>query len=302
MRPGIPCLSVLFGVALLGAGCASVSTPKPDTSQAKEVPPPSVQPEVEPPAATEEVEPPAATEEVEPRAEATSAEKVEERVPPDEPSGPYGFMTIVIDDPPNNRVNRQTLADAARKTREARPGEGETIAVITDETLPDYATGELSIVTESETAWQPDDGSGTAFDGEGEEEMGEDYWRTRVKDARIRWRDLLEETEYLEGRVGELRQRFYAEDDGFYRDSQIKPAWDRALDRLAEIESGVVEAQADLAVIIQEGRLSGALPGWLREGIEFEPPPDDPERGLSIHEVMEPEIIEIKDTEGDGAP
>ena len=67
-----------------------------------------------------------------------------------------------------------------------------------------------------------------------ERKAEEAYWRDRVLEIRLAWRDAADRVEELEGDVFHLRQRFYAEDDGFYRDSQIKPAWDRAVEQLRD--------------------------------------------------------------------
>ena len=109
----------------------------------------------------------------------------------------------------------------------------------------------------------------------------------------MRWRDSVDRVEELEGEVAELRRRFYMEDDPFYRDSQIKPAWDRSLDQLTIAKDEVVAAKEDLDELLEEGRRQGALPGWLREGIEFEPvieveEANEPRTGP---EPIEPEVL-----------
>ncbi len=267
---GLAPVSALL-LLLAAAGC--VSSPRP-AARTEAPPPPRPEAPVQP-------EPPPA-----------EAEAVEE-----EPPGAYGPKTIVIDQPEAEPDETRTLAEAAREAKESRAAEGPPIAVITDETLPEYATGELSIAAEKpaaagagDRAREPD--AARADEAAGEPARGEAYWRDRVRAARLRWRDLLEEITRLESQVAELRQRFYAEDDGFYRDSQIKPAWDRALDRLAETEDEVRRARENLRTILHEGRLAGALPGWLREGIELEPVVEEPEEEPGIHEVTEPKVID----------
>ncbi|MDH3745756.1 MAG: hypothetical protein OES47_11715, partial [Acidobacteriota bacterium] len=77
---------------------------------------------------------------------------------------------------------------------------------------------------------------------------------------------------------------------------QIKPAWDRALDRLEGARELVAEASTQLDELIEEGRRAGALPGWLREGIDLEPDRDrERATGVEEHEVGEPEIYRPED-------
>ncbi len=264
---------VVIGVALVG--CASSGTRSSDSTPPA-APQPPVQPATPPPS-------PPPVEQPEPSAE------------PEPVSGAYGPKTVVIEPAEAaEEEESETLVAAARRAKEARAGEP-PIAVITDENLPEYATGELSIAKEKPEQPSTETKAAEEPETEAEEERGEEYWRERVRGARMRWRDLIEEVARLEEEVAELRQRFYAEDDGFYRDSQIKPAWDRALDRLAETQDEVGRAQENLALILEEGRRAGALPGWLREGIEYEPPEEEPEEGPGVHEITEPPVLDEDD-------
>ncbi len=257
--------ALLALVALAAAGCASSPRPAPEAQA-----PAPVQPEAP---ATEPAEAPAGE--------------------PEEPSGAYGPKTIVIDQPQPEEPESRTLAEAAREAKESRARQDAPIAVITNETLPEYATGDLSIAAEKPAAQGDAAAAEPPAESASGEESGEAYWRERVRGARLRWRDLLAEITRLESEVADLRRRFYAEDDGFYRDSQIKPAWDRALDRLGETRDEVRRARDNLQTILEEGRRAGALPGWLREGIEYQPAVEEPEDDQpGIHEAGEPQVVD----------
>ena len=69
------------------------------------------------------------------------------------------------------------------------------------------------------------------------------YWRSRVLAIRLRWRKAADRIKQLESDVSEWRRRFYSQDDPYVRDSQIKPAWDRALDELRDNRAEVVAAK-----------------------------------------------------------
>lgn len=188
-----------------------------------------------------------------------------------ESDSPDDDSLVVIDTGAKDLTERpETLAEAARAERERRNIAPPTDIVITDKTLSEYATGDLT-VAETSSAAVTDPSELSEF----EEEMAkkEAYWRNTARQIRQEWRDAYESIEELETKVFELRQQFYREDDGFYRDAEIKPAWDRAIDQLEEARLEVEAKQLELEEFLQSGREAGALPGWLREGIELEPEP-----------------------------
>ena len=81
-----------------------------------------------------------------------------------------------------------------------------------------------------------------------------------------------------------------AENDVHVRNGQIKPEWDRILDRLEEARAEAETAKTELAELLEEGRTSGALPGWLREGVDQEPK-EAPEPS-NEHKVIEPPKVD----------
>ena len=68
-----------------------------------------------------------------------------------------------------------------------------------------------------------------------------------------------------------MRQQFYAEDDPYIRDGQLKPAWDRVLDRILQLQQRAQQYERELEVFVDDGRRSGAHQGWLNQGWELEP-------------------------------
>jgi hypothetical protein len=178
---------------------------------------------------------------------------------------------VVIDTGARDVTQRpQTLADAARAERDRRHVAAPTDIVITDKTLEKFATGDLTVATPSTAAKEK-----VSADSEFEREMAEKeaYWSGRAREIRQAWRDAYDNIPGLEEKVFQLRQAFFREDDGFYRDAEIKPAWDRAIEQLEEAHLEVESRQAELTVFLEEGQAAGALPGWLREGFDLEPHP-----------------------------
>lgn len=199
-------------------------------------------------------------------------DEVDSTIAESEPDEPDDESLVVIDTGAKDLTERpETLAEAARAERERRDLAPPTDIVITDKTLAEFATGDLTV---SET---PNDKAADAASelSELEKDMAakEEYWRQTARGIRQAWRDAYDNIEELEAKVFELRQQFYREDDGFYRDAEIKPAWDRAIDQLEEARLEVEARQLELEEFLEAGRQAGALPGWLREGIELEPEP-----------------------------
>ena len=186
-------------------------------------------------------------------------------------------VTVTRPAPPPRGTSLWEAAVRARREREtAKP----PAAVITDDNLDQYQGAELTFAgaRAGAPAARGEEAEGESAEASPAEvaepatdPRGEEYWRERVLDLRLRLRTAVDEEEELERRVAGLRRSFYAEDDPYVRDGRIKPAWDRARDRLEETRLEIVELRTLLDRSLEEGRRAGALPGWLREGIELEP-------------------------------
>lgn len=202
---------------------------------------------------------------------------------------------IVIDEPsPPQPVS---LAEAARRAREEQDEAPRRKIVITDDNLAEYATGQLTVAAPSATAETGEPGEDTAA---GDLGYDENHWRQGARELRLKLRRAWDESKALAEQAAGLRTRFYAEDDPYVRDAQIKPAWDRALDGQRQAEIEVEATRRELDEFLEAGRRAGALPGWLREGIEHEPDFWDEEDGeeteavdgFDRHRPVEPERME----------
>jgi hypothetical protein len=195
--------------------------------------------------------------------------------------------TIVIDEGGERAAGEISIVEAARAEKLRRQTAGPPIAVINNKNLPEHATGTLS--TGSVPA-KPVDTSSSPDTVAAREE----YWRSKVREARQAWHDAEVEIAGREAEVAEFRKRFYAEDDPFRRDEQIKPAWDHALELLAASKRRSRESGEAVGAILEEGRRAGALPGWLREGFDLEPQPRA--APSTTHEPGEPTVVGEGDT------
>ncbi len=190
---------------------------------------------------------------------------------PQKPAPAHDDAPVVVD-PGGGDGRPVSLAEAAHAEKERRAHAGQPVAVINDKTLPKYAAkGQITVAEpkeKKEAAGAPAAGTAAA-----EPLRDEQYWRGRALDIRERWHQAAEDVKKLEQRSTELRQKFYLESEDFIRDNQIKPEWDRVLDKLRQARLDVEATQKELAAFLEEGRAAGALPGWLREGEDEEPEP-----------------------------
>ena len=227
-------------------------------------------------------------------AEAISESGSESRSESEQDESP---ITVVIETGGSVQVSsRPSLVEAAAAERKRRETGRKSIAVVTNESLADFSGGQLTEMRGPQPTLRrgpakPDSprSAEPQAPAAGQSEKAaaspasvasvasetsidpETYWRARILRARTRWASAVEETSYLEGKIAELRQRFYAEEDPYYRDSQIKPSWDRALDRLEETRTAIEQYRREVRTVLEEGRRASALPGWLREGLALEP-------------------------------
>jgi hypothetical protein len=198
----------------------------------------------------------------------TDQPKEETKAPAAAPAREGDAAPVVVDPGVDGSTTPQTLVEASRAEKERRANAGKPVAVITDKTLPKYASkGQITVADpkkDKRAAKAPAAAPAPAV-------KDEQYWRGRARELRENWKQAADEVKDLEQKSITLRQKFYSESDTFLRDTQIKPDWDRVLDRLRQARQEVETAKQELTRFLEEGRAAGALPGWLDEGIEEEP-------------------------------
>lgn len=206
---------------------------------------------------------------------------------------------VVVVDPGDEGNGAVSLAEAARAERERRAQAGRPVASITNKNLPEYARkGQITVMDGKEEKKAASAGAAPAPLAT-EPVRDEQYWRNRALEIRNRWREVADEVQELEQNAGKLRQRFYGEDDPYVRDTQIKPEWDRVLDRLRQAKVEVGTIRKELADFLEEGRAAGALDGWLREGLDLEPDEEEPAKKTPPAQSIEPPVVEPPAAEED---
>lgn len=315
MRSG-SVLVVFAGALVLGTACASTPAQRSLPPQTMAPPAPAIEEPVS--TAPQELPPESIASEPTDRGETATAsgtegagEPVEEAPDGEQAEGEAEAeaegITVVIEPATGVEQEPDSLYGAAQAEQRRREEVGESSIVINDKNLQDYAAqGQLTFVEEAEEGEEGEGGSEAS--GESEDRLAEmaaeeTYWRERVGEIRRSWREEIDRIAELEEEVAALRHDFYAEDDPFYRDSQIKPAWDQALEDLEESRRAATEYQEELDRALEEGRRAGALPGWLREGLELEPTEEELEAieeagDDEFHRPSEPIIL---DEDGSGS-
>ena len=194
--------------------------------------------------------------------------------------------TVVLDSGGEKEGSTRSLADAARAAREQKAHAAPPAHVITDKNIKEYAAkGQITVAT-------PARKTAAAETEETVPVRDEQYWRSRALEVRLRWRKAADDVKELEQSAAGWRRRFYAENDPYVRSGQIKPEWDRVLDRLEEARAEVEAAKTELDELMEEGRTAGALPGWLREGVDEEPHEEAEPETLDEHKAIDPPTVE----------
>jgi hypothetical protein len=268
---------LLLTVFLTGLAVGCAGSPEPVTRTPKSEPPP--------PAPSS------------PAPQSPAGQEARKSVPPQEipaaGSGPKkDDPNVVVVDPGDAEDGPATLAEAARTERERRAKAGPPVAVITNKSLSGYARkGQITISDSKEKNGAAD--RTAAPPATAEPVRDEQYWRNRALEIRKRWREVADEVQELEKSAAALRQRFYGEDDPYVRDSQIKPEWDRTLDRLRQARVEVETTRRELGDFLEEGRVAGVMDGWLREGIDLEPEEEEkPAKASSPAQSIEPPVAD----------
>ncbi len=184
----------------------------------------------------------------------------------------------------------KTLLEASRLAKARKQGRKASIASINDDNLHEYAERAEVIILDSPPAAPEPELDPPPAVGEGSQIRDEQYWRSRALELRMAWRRAFDQIGELELESAALRQQFYAEDDPYIRDSQLKPAWDRVLDRLDQLRDQSTRYEQELETFIAEGQRAEALQGWLNQGWELEPTPDERKSAERIksHETVDP--------------
>lgn len=175
----------------------------------------------------------------------------------------------------------QSLAEVAKQEKEKQKDtKSKPAKTFTNADLEKVTGGKVSSVsTGAETPASPAAGEAAsaaaasgekaegAAAGEGEkkeEEKGEEYWKSRASDARLKQKRSKERLDLLLLKQATLNNRFYNLSDPAQRDLAQAELQQIASD-IEEAKQEAIGAAQALVDLEDEARKAGALPGWLRE-------------------------------------
>jgi hypothetical protein len=163
-----------------------------------------------------------------------------------------------------------SLADVAKRIKLKLPANMPRV-------INNDAVKQLSEGVELTMTAAPTGGTAAGTRGrESSEDRKRSIWQQRYRAALDRVRRLEADVKELESRANGLEQEFYAHDDPVYRDSTIKPAWDKALADLGKARTDLEDARSEPNAVLNAARRDGALPGWFRGLDEASPSGDRP--------------------------
>jgi hypothetical protein len=252
------------------------------------------------PASSADPAPAPAASPAEPMSPGAPVEAVTEPGPPTQPSSTADAAatddtrrgTWIVIEPGGEDPADVDIVAAARAERERRASAPPASRTITNKNLVKAEDGKAQAKAQAKTQAEKAPPAAVPADAPAKPPANaaaaEAYWRTRSYELRLAWKQAVDEIEDLERDADGLRRRFYAESDPYVRDTRVKPDWDRVLDRIREMRDLAERRREELQDHLEEGRQAGALPGWLREGIELEPAPRREEESRGPVEAVEP--------------
>lgn len=224
-------------------------------------------------------------------AAAEPAEQPASPAPEPEPAAPAPLPdpTVIVIDPGGVDPGDVDLVAASTAERERRASAPPASRSITNQNLVKAKPGD-KVPAGKPAPVKPAEPAGAAPAAAAPDGTDEAFWRGRSRELRQRWKDVVDEVAALESDADLLRRRFYAEADPYVRDGRIKPDWDRVLDRIRTLREEAERRREAVSAHLEEGRRAGALPGWLREGIDLEPAAEGARPEEGPHEAVEPPI------------
>lgn len=167
-------------------------------------------------------------------------------------------------------AERRKAAQAAQEAKEGKEGEKKT-----DEAKPAkkvYTNSDLKpapppsvtgTAPPADAAAKPADAAKPDQAQQKADEKGEDYWRTRMANAREELRRNEMFRDALQTRVNSLTNDFSARDDPYQR-AQIADDRQKALAELDRVTKDIESGKKQIADIEEEARQAGVPPGWIR--------------------------------------
>ena len=171
---------------------------------------------------------------------------------------------------PTPRPKQSSLAEAVRRSQQRTEPQPEkkkkSLGTISNDTLKtkdgkkqlNHVSGDVS-VPKSSSASAPEAAAQTDANG-----MTEQDWKQRAASLKASIAEGQKKVRDLETETKRLENDFYAWSDGNYRDTVIKPSWDKAKEDLKAARAQLEQSEASVSSLEDDARKAGAPPGWVR--------------------------------------
>ncbi len=113
-----------------------------------------------------------------------------------------------------------------------------------------------------------------------QDQVNEEYQGRIVAKCR-ELQDLRRQRDVAQLNLNESRNAYMNESSGHYANSVLKPQWDKARQRLDDLEAGYKKAEAELGELKEEARRKSVPAGVIRKAEDegmAQPPPAQPTR------------------------
>jgi hypothetical protein len=156
------------------------------------------------------------------------------------------------------------LADVARKEEERRKALPPPAKVLTNKDLPKVTSPSPASGPEAQDAGAtPVEPSQTDAGPAAQASHDEEWWRTRIEDAREELRRDEVLVDALQARVNGLTSEFVNRDDPYQR-TRIGTDRQKALAEMERLRNEITGLKKKIADIEEEARKASVPPGWLR--------------------------------------
>lgn len=155
----------------------------------------------------------------------------------------------------------QNLTDLAGKTRKGK----KPAKVYTNEDLKS-AKGSVTVTTLPQPKTPDDAGAGAAA-GNKQEDLDSEYG-TKIEAKAKEIVDLQRQHDVAVLDFNNMRNRFYAESSGPYRDNVLRQEWDKSRENMDNFKNDVARAKRELADLKDQARKNNVSPGVIRDAEE----------------------------------
>jgi predicted RNase H-like nuclease (RuvC/YqgF family) len=173
--------------------------------------------------------------------------------------------------PPPQKPPKESLAEAARKAREAKKNKPETAKVFTNDNI-DSVHGNVNVVGPEPTPPTKEDAKpgdktpdAAAKDRQPKEEKGEAYWRKKFADANRKLQMAEKELDILQRELSLLQTQYYSDPNKALSEQYDRKEINDKQKKIDEKKQDVEQLRQGISDLETDLRHAGGDPGWARQ-------------------------------------